>query len=166
MERRLVVMRHAKSSWSSDAGGDHDRPLNSRGRKDAPRVASALLELGWWPDVVVSSDATRTQETWALMAEAGADAAAPTPEVHFERGLYLAGYDDLLADATTWDHDWGRVLVLGHNPGWQHLVSRLSGTHQEMTTGNAALLVGTGDSWPEALGNRWRLDGFLRPKEL
>ncbi len=166
MERRLVVMRHAKSSWSSDASGDHDRPLNGRGRKDAPRVARALVDLGWWPAVVVSSDSARTQETWALMAEAGQAASAPTPEVHFERGLYLAGYDELLADAASWEPEWTRVLVLGHNPGWQDLVTRLSGTRHEMTTANAALLVGAGASWAGALGDRWRLERFLQPKEL
>ncbi len=65
MTRRLIVMRHAKSSWKHAGLTDHQRPLNKRGRKDAPRVARALIERGWTPRRVLSSDAARTRETWA-----------------------------------------------------------------------------------------------------
>jgi len=166
MQRQLIVMRHAKSSWKSTSASDHERPLNKRGRQDAPRMAAALIERGWWPDVVVSSDAARTRETWALMAEFAAARGERQPEAHFERALYLAGFDDLLVDAASWETDWQRVLVLGHNPGWQYVVGRLSGTYQEMTTANAALLTGAGASWTAALEDTWQLDAFLRPKEL
>ena len=60
MQRRLMVMRHAKSSWKSQVPTDHERPLNERGRRDAARVGKRLAELGWVPDFVVSSDSRRT----------------------------------------------------------------------------------------------------------
>ena len=66
--RRLIVMRHAKSSWASGAQSDHQRPLNDRGRCDAPRVATALVDANWLPDLILSSDAQRTRETYDGMA--------------------------------------------------------------------------------------------------
>ena len=59
MARRLIVMRHAKSSWKNPKLRDHQRPLNKRGRRDAPRVARALRKAGWVPDAVLSSVLTR-----------------------------------------------------------------------------------------------------------
>ena len=59
-ERRLILMRHAKSSWKQPGLTDHDRPLNGRGRQDAPAMADALVARGWLPDAVVSSTAART----------------------------------------------------------------------------------------------------------
>ena len=62
MQRRLMLMRHAKSSWKSQVPTDHERPLNERGRRDAARVGKRLAKLGWLPDVVVGSDSRRTEE--------------------------------------------------------------------------------------------------------
>ena len=69
MKRRLIVMRHAKSSWKDPGQTDHERPLNGRGRRSAPLVAARLAELGWAPTRVHSSDAARTVETWRGMEE-------------------------------------------------------------------------------------------------
>ena len=65
--KRLIVMRHAKSDWGTNAPTDHARPLNKRGQRDAPRVAQRLVELDWLPQYIVSSDSTRTRETYELM---------------------------------------------------------------------------------------------------
>ena len=67
MAKRLLVTRHAKSSWKSGEDSDHARPLNKRGRRDAPRVAAHLVGLGWVPEQVLSSDSQRTRETLGLM---------------------------------------------------------------------------------------------------
>jgi phosphohistidine phosphatase len=55
----LLVLRHAKSSWDDAALDDHERPLNTRGRRDAPRMGTLVREYGLIPDVVISSDAVR-----------------------------------------------------------------------------------------------------------
>ena len=67
MSKRLIIMRHAKSSWTSGAASDHQRPLNKRGRRAAPLVAARLRDLGWIPDLVIASDSERTRETWQRM---------------------------------------------------------------------------------------------------
>ena len=80
-------MRHAKSSWDSPAKNDHERPLNDRGRRDSPRVAQHLAEIGWQPQLILSSDAQRTRETAELMLSVWEAGVA----VEFSPELYLAG---------------------------------------------------------------------------
>ena len=162
--RRLIVMRHAKSSWKSGHSDDHERPLNKRGQRDAPRVAQELASLGWSPQVVLSSDSQRTQETWGLMATAFA-----TPDVvSFHRQLYLAGLGQIRSSLVGVGEEVETVLVLGHNPGWEDAASWLSGAELSMTTANAALLEREAPSWDAALDEQgaWQLVRLVRPKEL
>ena len=63
MVRRLIVMRHAKSSWKDPNLDDHERPLNKRGRGDAPMVADAIFDRGWIPDLILVSSSKRTLQT-------------------------------------------------------------------------------------------------------
>lgn len=164
MERRIVVLRHAKSSWKSKGQADHDRPLNKRGKRDAPRIGAKLAELGWTPERVVSSTAERTRQTWARMA----DAFDPPPAVTFDRSFYLAGPAAVRAALEALPDAVATVMVLGHNFGWEEVVEWLCGDEVGLTTCNAALLSAAGDTWEEALATApgWRLHQVLRPKEL
>jgi len=162
MQRRLMLMRHAKSSWQSPAPTDHERPLNKRGRRDAQRVGKRLTEIGWVPDLVMGSDSRRTQETWERMQKH-----FPDVRVSFARALYLGGPAELRTEVARVSADVRTVLVLGHNPGWEEAVKALSGREVEMTTANAVLLEGKGATWGEALRRgRWSVVGVVRPKEL
>ena len=61
--KQLILMRHAKSSWESSALIDHERPLNARGRHDAPVIGHYLWQKGVKPDLIISSDSLRTRQT-------------------------------------------------------------------------------------------------------
>ncbi len=163
MERRLIVLRHAKSAWETEAASDHQRPLNKRGRRDAPRVAERLCELGWKPDRAFSSDATRTRETWELMKPELGDV-----PVSFSRDLYLAGIAAVRVAVSSIADTVRTVMVLGHNPGWEEVVHRLSGSLEGLGTCNAALLAIEANSWHEALllDGCWKLVEVVRPKEI
>lgn len=163
MQRRLVLMRHAKSSWKQGNLSDHERPLNGRGRGDAPRMGHELAARGWVPGLVASSDSQRTRETWARMCE---PLGIPDQDVLWSNHLYLAGLRAIRRHALDWDGSTTTALVLGHNPGWSDAASALSGRPVDMTTGNCALLVGAGATWTEALLRPWELVGLLRPREL
>lgn len=160
--KRLILMRHAKSSWKETALSDHERPLNKRGRKAAPRIARALARRGWVPEVVISSDSVRTRETWARMEPEleGEILVAWQPE------LYHGGPGDIRAALAQLPDDVETTLVLGHNPGWEYAVEQLSGVHVRMTTANAALLEGDGSWAALARSEGWRFIEVLRPKEL
>ncbi|MFK7929321.1 MAG: histidine phosphatase family protein [Myxococcota bacterium] len=160
--RRLIIMRHAKSDWNTGLD-DHERPLNKRGRRDAPRMADALVRLGWSPDVVICSSAQRTVETWGCMAGCFPDSVA----VRIEPALYLAGLGAIQDAVHTLSDDVHTVLVLGHNPGWEGAASALSQQPMHMTTANAALIELVPTGWAEAISTpARRLHALLRPKEL
>lgn len=163
MPRRIVVMRHAKSSWKSAGQSDHERPLNGRGRRDAPRVGAYLADAGWAPDLVLSSDSARTQETWALAGEAFAE-----PDVEFTRELYLAGPREVADLVARVSPRVETLLLLGHNEGWEDVVAWLCGRDVRLTTANAALLSCEAETWPDALlqAPGWTLHEVVRPKEL
>ncbi|MBA2662049.1 MAG: histidine phosphatase family protein [Bradymonadaceae bacterium] len=166
MNRRLIVMRHAKSSWSDEKLGDHDRPLNERGKKEAPEVARRLVELGWLPERLLSSDSKRTRETWKRMKPIFEEE-EEVPKVVWIPDFYHGGMDEVSDALIELDDEIAEVMVLGHNPGWEAIVAFLSGEPVTMTTANAALLEGEGDTWEEALEQgSWELVEVIRPKEL
>jgi phosphohistidine phosphatase SixA len=162
-KRRLILLRHAKSDWHAGADSDHERPLDARGRKDAPRVAERLSELGWVPQVVHSSDATRTRQTWDLVRPA----LSPRPEVVFTPDLYLATPARIRATIAALPPGMDTAMLIGHNPGWEDAVHQLTGIRVRMTTCNAALLSTDAGSWAEAAQRGdWVLERVVRPKEL
>ena len=161
--RRLIVLRHAKSDQYSDAPTDHDRPINPRGIRSAPLIGAKLAELGWVPQVVVSSDARRTRETWDQMERV----LGGEPRVTFTRALYLAGPPEVREALRELPPEIDTAMVIGHNPGWEEVVFELCGIRVRMTTCNAALLEVAADGWSDAMARPdWRFEAVLRPKEL
>lgn len=122
-------------------------------------MGARLKALGWVPDVVLSSTATRTRQTWAAAAEH----LAPAAPVTFLPKLYLSGQRTvlpLLAEQTA-----ETVMLIGHNPGWEALASALAGQPITMTTCNAVLLTSDAPDWPAAVRAPWTLIELLRPRE-
>ncbi len=159
----LLLMRHAKSGWDDPTLADHDRPLNARGRKAAPRMGELLLEERLVPDLIVTSTARRAVDT----AHAVVTSTKYDGRVEVTRRLYLAepsGYFEVLSEL---EHDYARVLVVGHNPGISELASMLCGEDLDMPTAAIACIdfPGTRISLVNAQ-SRGRLLGFFRPKEL
>lgn len=127
-ELRLTLMRHAKSSWHDDNLPDHDRPLNARGRRDAPRMAARLATLAPPVSHLCCSSAERTRETAALMARC----CSPSCTEEFREALYLASDDtlwrvalDALSSSARQSDAEAHVLVLAHYPGIHTLSRRL-----------------------------------------
>ena len=128
--KTLLVLRHAKSSWNDPALDDHERPLNKRGRRDAPRMGELVREYGLIPDVIISSDAVRAR----LTAEAVAEAARYAGEILLDPHLYLACPADIHSLLTTVRENAGTVMIVGHNPGLEKLVKQLTGEWQDLPT--------------------------------
>ena len=160
----MIVMRHAKSDWHAGAATDHTRPLNARGRRDAPRIAERIVELGWEPELVLSSDATRTRETYDLMSPHFGENVV----IHYLESLYHAGPRELADALEMVPAEVNTIMAVGHNPGWSAVVYWLTENDVSLTTANAALCHVEAASWSEAaaLGGIWRLEDVLRPKEL
>jgi phosphohistidine phosphatase len=126
--RRLLLLRHAKSAWPDMA--DSERPLNDRGRRDAPAMGRWLRDRGYLPDAVLCSTARRTRDTWALLAgELDAE-----PAVRYEQRIYEATALSLLHLVREAGGDDRTVLLIGHNPGIAELAVGIA----QMTDGPAA----------------------------
>lgn len=161
--KTLVVLRHAKSSWNESGLADHDRPLNDRGERDAPRVGKLLRQQRLAPDVIISSDAVRARTT----AQAVAEAAGYAGEVRLEPLLYHAAPDDILVVLRAAEPAAETVMVVGHNPGLEALVGRLTGARHDLPTAALAQVALPIDRWRDLDGStRGTLVGLWRPKEL
>ena len=122
--RRLVLLRHAKSSWEDDLP-DVERRLAPRGRRDAAQAGHWLAEHVGKPDLVLCSTAVRTRQTWAGVAEAEPGVLGPVP-VRFEPTIYEAWSGTLLDLARGLPEDVGTAVLVGHGPGLPDLAERLN----------------------------------------
>jgi phosphohistidine phosphatase len=159
--RTLLILRHAKSGHD-DGLPDKARTLTDRGRKAATKMGRVAREAGLVPERVLCSSAERARETWAHFGPA----VGFEGEVEYLNELYLAEPEVYLAAVAEHGADAERVMVVGHNPGLEGLVTTLTGERCELPT---AALVECGleiDSWsrvgPATSG---KLIRFLRPKD-
>lgn len=118
---RLVIMRHAKSSWK-DPLPDHDRPLNKRGHRDGKAAGEWLNQHIGTPDRVLSSTSTRTRLTWERV-QAGGGAAE---EITFHKELYEDGSDAYVELLRSLPESVGTAMVLGHWPDVEELTRSLA----------------------------------------
>ena len=161
--KTLLVLRHAKSSWSDPALDDHERPLNKRGRRDGPRMGQLVREYGLIPDVVISSDAVRAR----LTAEAVVEAARYAGQILLDPHLYMASAGDILSRLRAVREKAETVMIVGHNPGLEELVAQLTGERQDLPTAALAQIVLPIHRWRDlTLSTRGTLLGHWRPKEL
>ena len=121
--RRLYLLRHAKSSWDDPRLRDDERPLAPRGRKAADAMRHYIASLNLAIDVVLCSPALRTRETWTSVA----DAIKGEPDVRYVPGVYEATSGELLALIRAVVPETRGLMIVGHNPGFEGLTTRLSG---------------------------------------
>ena len=122
MTQELLVLRHAKSAWNTDARTDFDRPLSKRGRRDAPRVGRFLAGKDLVPDYVVSSPAMRARQTVLAACE---PMGIEEDDIHWDERIYHASTGRLMDVLTECPQDAERVMITGHNPGLEMLVQTL-----------------------------------------
>jgi len=151
---RLALVRHAKSDWGDPTLPDHDRPLNDRGRGDAPRMAARLAETGFRPDVILASTAVRARTTAGFFSKEFGTA------IELQERLYGAPASVLLEAAA--ESAVAAVIVVAHDPGMSVLAARLSdGGIAHMPTCAVATFTWDADDWDAATAldpDDWTLD--------
>ncbi len=158
---RLLIMRHAKSSWSDGALRDHQRPLNDRGKTSATNIGAALHARGYAPQIIWSSDAVRTRETAMRLIRAIPGAQA----VEYISGFYHASAENVIEICNSKPEPDGTLMLLGHNPGWTHLHHYLSGQWQDYPTGACGVFERLNDGhWLSPAS--WRLKEIIYPRDL
>lgn len=123
ISRELLILRHAKSDWDSDARRDFDRPLAKRGKRDAPRVGAWLYREGLVPDLVLCSPAERARATVLKICK---HLDIHKREIRWEPRLYEADVDALLEVLGECQPASNTVLLVGHNPGLECLLRYLT----------------------------------------
>jgi len=160
----LLILRHAKSSWKEPDLQDHDRPLNNRGMRDAPRMGKLLKELDLVPDLIISSTAKRAKDT----ANAIAETSKYKGKIDLNHSLYASSLDDYLIALRFVSDDFNKVLIVGHNPVLEELVHALTGKLEHLPTCALARIDPMIRSWSDLCNQTesGQLIGIWRPCEL
>ena len=168
--RQLLLLRHAKSDWDSNARGDFERPLSARGRRDAPKMGRWLGSTIGLPERIIASPSVRTVETVELVCaalDAGAGAAGVESErVIYDRRLYHGTPDQIREIAGAQLESFERVLIIAHNPGMELALLAYCPTAEPFADGKLmptcalAVIEFAGDT------GTGKLRALMRPSEL
>ena len=161
--KTLLLLRHAKSSWKHPELPDHDRPLNKRGKQDAPRIAKIIRDNGLVPDLIMSSTAKRARKTAKIVAKTCGYA----DEVTLTPALYHAGPSTYIETLSRQADEHQRIMLVGHNPGLEELLEMLVGKMELIPTATLALVLLPLTQWRklnhETTG---KLINLWRPREI
>jgi len=143
--KTLYILRHAKSSWEFEELSDHDRPLNKRGRNDAPLMGQELAARGVQPTLVISSSAVRALTTAALVSK---ELEYEPDDIVVDERIYGAGKEDLLEVVQETAADVDYLLLVGHNDAISEFANLLTPEHiASLPTAGVVALQFNCDNW-------------------
>jgi phosphohistidine phosphatase len=160
--KQLFICRHAKSSWKHPELTDFDRPLNSRGKEDAPRMGNILADKGITPNLILTSPANRAKTTALTMADA---LNFPLEAIQENAGIYLADTGTLIKILGNLPADINSFMIFGHNPGFTDLANLLGDFYiDNMPTCSIVALQFDMDDWSKLKSVKGELMFFEYPK--
>ncbi len=162
--KHLILLRHAKSSWKDPTLDDFDRPLNKRGKLNAPVMGQRLLAINDIPEIIVASPAKRAARTAGLIA---AELNYDEDKIIYERRLYEADVKALLAIIYALKDVWQNVMLVGHNPGLTDLTNTLTNCYIDniVTCGVVAIDLHV-DAWHDISLGDAQLQYYDNPKRI
>ncbi len=160
--KTILILRHAKSSWDNLSIADHDRPLNKRGKRDAPRMGQLIRDEEILPDLIISSTAKRAAAT----AKAVAHACNYEGEIEYNHSFYHADADTFLDRISSLQGEHKIVMVVSHNPGVEELLEVLTGLWERMPTAALAQVDLSIAKWSELDEAEGSLKNLWIPKSL
>ncbi len=162
--KTLILVRHAKSSWSDSTLNDIQRPLNKRGNKDAPKMGKHLAKKNLIPQAIFSSSGLRALTTARLIS---VELGMKPIEIIVEDDLYTFDSEQLLDVIKTVPDEYEKIMVVGHNPAVTDITNILSGSEiDNIPTCGVAILKLSVDSWKDIGKNTAKLSRFDYPKKL
>lgn len=161
--KNLLVMRHAKSDWGNNLP-DIERPLNKRGEKAAPLMAEHLKKKSKIPDLILSSPAKRAKCTADLVKKT----LAYSKDIEIVNQFYFGYISDIIYIIKNIDNHHNTVLILGHNPIWEDLVSEFINyeDYVAMPTAAIASIIFDTDDWQKISEKNAKLEWLNTPKNL
>lgn len=161
--KTLYVIRHAKSSWDNPTLSDVDRPLNNRGKKDAPAMGKRLAQRQVVPDLLLSSPAERALTTCKIIAE---EIHYPSGKIKTDKNLYHAEDAEILRIIQGLDNKYACVWIFGHNPGLTDFVNLVADADiANIPTCGVVICALDIQSWDEANGKKGVATFFDYPKK-
>jgi phosphohistidine phosphatase len=170
--RRLLLLRHAKSSWATPGLDDRDRPLTKRGELAAAAIGKWIAEHGLVPETVLCSPAKRARETWKHVSQNFKQTVA----VSYIEDIYDFGNGGKLIDAASQQPDRiGILMIVGHNPSMERAAFRLSQEgdakliarmEKKYPTAALAVIEFASGGWSAIGSGKGVLRHFVRPKDL
>jgi phosphohistidine phosphatase len=162
--KTLTLLRHAKSSWDEPGLADLDRPLNERGERDVPRMASRLADAGIRPSLILSSPAVRAWTTARLVAR---EIGYPVEFLQREPRLYLAGVKTLIDVIGQQENRFNNIVIVGHNPGLTEMAQyMMPGVTDNIPTCGLVSVFIDADDWDIRSRDRLSLNVFDFPKNV
>ncbi len=167
--KQLYLLRHAKSCWKSDFSCDHSRHLNKRGYRAAAKIGKRFAEMQIQPDLVLCSTATRAQETFSGIVEAGGFEWNMKPEPR----LYGASANTILAIIKEYGPAVNNLMIIGHNPGLEDAAMALSTKgkkslfdrlYHKVPTGSFISIEFDVPCFSDVSARSGKLIDFMRPK--
>lgn len=161
--KTLTLLRHAKSSWKDSSLADHERPLNKRGKRDAPVMGARIQEAGIRPSLILSSPAVRA---WTTAKAVAKEMSYPVEFLQREERLYHAGVRRMLDVLSQQDPSFNNIMVVGHNPGLTDFANFLvpDVTYNIPTCGFVSVTIES-DDWNLDDGKNIELTAYDYPKK-
>lgn len=164
MNKKLLIVRHAKSDWSTSSISDFNRPLNDRGKKNAPIMGIKLKKRDFVTDYIVSSPANRAISTAKLMVK---ELDLPIESIQLNSSIYDASCDTLLKIVNNIDQEKNVATLFGHNNGITDLAVYLTDADIfNIPTCGMVLITFPFDDWKMVSKNSGEVVFFDFPKNL
>ena len=159
--KKLYLVRHAKSSWKDMSLSDQQRPLNGRGKKNAPEMGKRLAEAGIRIDRLISSPATRARDTARHIAAA---IDFPDNSIEINDDLYFHGVNSMLEIISGTDERVQTLMLVGHNPDMTEMLNDLCGYQVDNMPTCAIACISFDATWSEVDFDKGELKNYNIPK--
>ena len=160
--KTIYLIRHAKSDWNHIGLTDFDRPLNARGKKDAPMMGQKLKELHVEPDIIISSPAARAKNTIQVI---GNQLNYSPDNIVYDNSIYHSSVENLIEVLNVIDNAQSTVILVGHNPGITFLSNYLTNDYLDniVTCGIVKIEIDIND-WNHIVEGIGRKIFYIYPK--
>ena len=162
MNKKLIIVRHSKSSWKDLSLDDFNRPLNKRGKEDGPIISNYLSKKTNFIDFLHSSSSVRTFETSKFFTER-----IKFGKVKYDDSLYHSSSESILNLIKNYSNEYSSVMLIAHNPGLTHLINQITNISLDNlpTTGLAEIHFSC-NKWNEISSKNSNLIDLKFPKQL
>ena len=161
--KSVILFRHAKSDWSKNYSSDHERPINEKGKKAAKKMGLYLSSLNQKPDLIISSTAVRTIQTFKIAMKYG----NWRSNIKLDYRMYNSSTEIIFKILQEINNEFFKICLVGHEPTLSTLISNIiNGPTKKFSTASMAKINFKNINWKNITYNSANLSWLIRPKEI